>query len=93
MQSDPEQARRLFTDAPASFDLVLTDFQMPGMTGLDLAEKLRAAHPTIPILIASGFTGQFTHERMQALGIFRLLNKPLSMSELAEAIAAALAPA
>ncbi len=93
VQSDPEQARRLFTDAPASFDLVLTDFQMPGMTGLDLAEKLRAAHPTIPILIASGFTGQFTHERMQALGIFRLLNKPLSMSELAEAIAAALAPA
>ena len=37
------------------FDLVITDYSMPGMTGGDLARAVRAVAPSMPILIASGY--------------------------------------
>ena len=36
-------------------DLVVTDHAMPGMTGLELAERLRAEHPALPVVLATGY--------------------------------------
>ena len=38
-----------------AFDLIITDYSMPGMTGGDLAKAARAVAPKLPILIASGY--------------------------------------
>lgn len=40
--------------APDSYDLLITDYNMPGLTGLDLVERLRAAHMALPVIMASG---------------------------------------
>jgi CheY-like chemotaxis protein len=40
--------------ADHSFDLTITDYAMPGMTGLELAKRIRAEWPALPLLLASG---------------------------------------
>jgi PAS domain S-box-containing protein len=42
-------------DGGASFDLLITDYSMPGMTGAELAKAVRERAPTLPILLASGY--------------------------------------
>ena len=41
--------------AGEAVDLVITDHAMPGMTGLELARKLRAERPELPVMLATGF--------------------------------------
>ena len=40
---------------PGQFDLAVTDFNMPGMSGLDVARELRAIRPDLPVALASGY--------------------------------------
>ena len=71
-----------------AIDLVITDHAMPGMTGLELAERLRAEWPQIPILLASGHA-----ELPQRAGLsLPRLTKPFRQDELANAIAAVVTP-
>jgi two-component system alkaline phosphatase synthesis response regulator PhoP len=65
-------------------DAVITDYQMPGMTGIELIEKLRndpatAATPVI-MLTARGFA--VDHEQKEKLAIAHCLSKPFSPREL-----------
>jgi CheY-like chemotaxis protein len=76
--------RILETDA--QFDLVITDFAMPGMTGLDLATKIKKSYPRLPVVIATGYAELPPHS---TLG-FPRLNKPYTQQELAEALEATL---
>ncbi len=66
-----------------SVDLVITDQAMPGMTGLELAERVRAGWPALPILIASG------HAELpdRAGSSLPRLAKPFRQDELADAVA------
>jgi CheY-like chemotaxis protein len=75
--------------ASGGFALLLTDVAMPGMTGVELARKVRAAMPDLPIVFASGyadvqtFGDELLHEN--------LLKKPYRITDLAARIGAALA--
>jgi PAS domain S-box-containing protein len=48
-------AIRIYDAAPSEIDLVLTDVTMPGMSGYDLAEHLRARAPDLPVVLMSGY--------------------------------------
>ncbi|MFL9826377.1 response regulator [Rhodoplanes sp. SY1] len=64
-------------------DLVITDYLMPAMTGAELAREIRARHPDLPILLATGYaslTGEATTD-------LPLLAKPFQQAELAATIA------
>lgn len=51
-----EQAiAQLKDSANAAFDAVMTDVRLPGMSGIELAQKLVKDHPNIPVVIASGY--------------------------------------
>jgi signal transduction histidine kinase/CheY-like chemotaxis protein len=63
-------------------DLVITDYAMPGMTGLQLAEELHLVKPLLPVVLATGFSDL---QGTVAIGIERLA-KPFGARELAEAI-------
>ena len=65
----------------ASVDLVITDFQMPGMNGRELAERARKMRPGLPVLIISAYRTESV-----ASEAFELLEKPFSLDQLAEAI-------
>lgn len=86
--ADPGEALRLLTTAPAP-DLLLTDFSMPAMTGLELAERARMAHADLRVLIISGWADADTLEKSAARP--RLLRKPFDERVLLEAVRSALA--
>ena len=66
------------------FDLLLTDYMMPGMTGAHLATQARALLPSLPVLLASGFA-----ELDGSTGAgWPRLRKPYSLSDLSTALAA-----
>ncbi len=60
------------------YDLVFTDIRMPGMDGVDLAERVKARRPWTPVVIVTGYGTTANEQRARALGVSAFLNKPLS---------------
>jgi CheY-like chemotaxis protein len=85
------EALAAFQAAPHHFDLVITDYTMPQMTGEALARALRSLRPDIPIILETGFSHTIDAERATALGINAFLLKPWTVRELARTIAQVLA--
>lgn len=83
----PEQALTLFAAAPFDFDLIFSDFQMPGMNGLELIKQCLEVRPGTPAFIASGFAGRVTPVEMRKAGVAQFFQKPIDLGELAAAIA------
>ena len=67
-------------------DLVITDYGMPGMTGVEVAEELQRLRPGLPVLLATGY-GELP--AADAAGLARL-SKPFGQAELAAAVEAVL---
>ena len=65
-------------------DLVITDMQMPVLTGLELVEKLRSHHETnaIPVIMLTARSHAVSSEQQEQLGIHLCLSKPFSPREL-----------
>lgn len=78
----PEEALLALQAHPAGVDLVITDFTMPGMTGLDLARALQKIRADLPILLATGRASQLSPERLRADGICDILPKPFDLKTL-----------
>ncbi len=53
--TDPHAALQLMEADPASFSLLITDLTLPGMSGEELTERMRAVNPHLPVIIASGY--------------------------------------
>jgi signal transduction histidine kinase len=70
------------------FDLVFTDLGLPGMSGEELARRIAAQSPGTPIVLLTGWADQLQAEGKPLAGVSRILGKPLTISNLAEAIAA-----
>ncbi|MBU1406008.1 MAG: response regulator [Proteobacteria bacterium] len=64
-------------------DLVITDMSMPRLTGKELAEKLLAERPGLPIILCTGYNEQINAESARELGIRAFLLKPFQEKELA----------
>ncbi len=87
--ADGFEAERLFLEATAGFDLVLTDVVMPKLNGTELMKRLRAYQDDLKVLYMSGYSEGV----LVSLGSAEtLLHKPFRPEELAEAVAAMLAP-
>jgi PAS domain S-box-containing protein len=84
------EALEVFRAAPQNFDLVITDYTMPTMTGEVLAQELRCIRPSIPIILCTGFSDTMTAERARVLGIDTLVLKPWRVRDLSLAIRQAL---
>jgi two-component system, cell cycle sensor histidine kinase and response regulator CckA len=87
------EAWEWFRLEPNRFDLVLTDQTMPHLTGCDLAVRLLAIRPNLPIILATGYSAQVDGEQIKMLGIRELLLKPMGMHTLAETVYRALSHA
>ena len=80
----------MFKEKPLDFDLVITDQTMPQMTGLELAQELLGLRPELPIILVTGFSQVVTPEKAKAAGVREYIMKPLSISELTNAISRSL---
>ncbi len=86
-----EEAQRLPAEPP--YHLLLTDYLLPGATGLDLAETLGRRWGELQVVIMSGYAPDDVAGALLASGQRHFLQKPFDMKALAKAIRAALNPA
>ena len=91
--SDAERALETFRSRPGDFDVVVTDYLMPRMAGVDLARAVHNLRPDVPIVLLTGYMEELPEETIRAAGIRRLVNKPATMLELAGALRAVVAGA
>jgi CheY-like chemotaxis protein len=68
------------------YDLVVTDLQMPGINGYEVASRLRQARPDVAVLIVSGTFLPDTVKARSPLGRLEMLAKPFSLEQLKAAI-------
>ena len=80
------EALAIFRKEPDAFDLVITDYTMPNLTGMDLAVELLKVRATIPIILCTGHSETVSPEIAKEVGIREYLMKPLAKQELAEAV-------
>ncbi|MBF0427328.1 MAG: response regulator [Magnetococcales bacterium] len=79
--TDPVAALECFQASPYAFDVVVTDQMMPGLTGDELAIRLKKIRSNIPLLLCTGFSEKTTEERIAAVGFRDCLYKPVSMND------------
>ena len=78
--ADPQAALQDFISRPADIHLLLTDLTMPGMNGLELASQVYKIRPDLPVIIATGFSGDLITpaELSERPNIRRVVEKPLT---------------
>jgi CheY-like chemotaxis protein len=86
--NSPQAALAAFEAAPENFELVITDLEMPGMTGVELCRRLHAISPGAKNLLMTG-SGMVSEEAAASEGFCGLLHKPFPFAELRRAIEAA----
>ena len=83
----PQAALAAFMADPRHWHMVITDFAMPGMNGVELARQIRMCRREIPIILCTGFGGAVDAMAAKSIGISRVINKPFDRQELSRVIA------
>jgi len=87
----PEALDRL---AREDYDVVYTDIKMPGMDGLEVAARIKASRPWLPVVIVTGYGTDANEAKAKDIGVAGFLRKPLSPEMIETSMAdALLAPA
>jgi CheY-like chemotaxis protein len=84
--SAPVALRRAAEIRDASLILILSDINMPGMSGLELLPVMRAAHPQVPVIMITAYGDTETRRKVMERGAQGLLTKPIDFALLREAI-------
>ncbi len=71
-----EEAMRKLNEE--KYDLVYTDIRMPGISGLEVAEQVKARKPWTPVVIITGYGTDAAEARAKAAGVSSFVHKPLS---------------
>ena len=75
---------------PGGYDILVTDFSMPGMSGLNAARKFTEINPGLPVLMITGLDPDISDAELVAAGICRTMPKPCSTADLSRAISESL---
>lgn len=80
-------ALELFRDCPERVDIVVTDMVLPGgLTGLDVAEKLRERQPSLEVILTSGYSIALAGKELVPSDHVHFLPKPYSTAQLLNAV-------
>jgi FixJ family two-component response regulator len=80
----------LHSDSIARTTCLITDMRMPGMSGLDLHERLAARGEAIPTIVITAFPKESDRARARRNGVIYYLAKPFDLNQLADCITSAL---
>lgn len=82
--SDGAEALRLFS--PGEFDLIVTDFVMPNVDGMELAESIKKVAPQVPVILMTSYADKVGGTLGQVSNVDVLLSKPVPVARLLEAV-------
>jgi len=80
----PAEALHLMADG--TFDLLITDYRMPKMNGLELVSHLRTNRCWVPIILMTAFSANIDTKKAAQLGINTIMHKPFDSSELKQTL-------
>jgi PAS domain S-box-containing protein len=84
--TDPRLAAAALRARPMDFDLLVTDYNMPGYCGLDLLREARLIRPNLPVALASGYVTSEIEQSALSAGARALIYKPNDVNELCETV-------
>ena len=90
-KSNAESALSVIQEG-TDINLVITDYRMPGMNGVEFLTTLRNILPSVPVIMITGFSSVETYLQSISLGAFEYLHKPFGDKELYRIVKAALQP-
>ena len=76
-QPDGIEALKTFQENPHRFDLIITDFTMPHMTGYALAAEMMRIRPGIPVILCTGYNEAASREKARRAGIAEAIRTAL----------------
>lgn len=80
--TDPHEAEQALRERAAEFDLLVTDYNMPGYCGVDLLRAARLIRADLPVALASGYVTPEIEQSAYAEGARALIHKPNDVDEL-----------
>jgi len=86
--TDGEEALRLFEQQ--AFDLLITDYRMPGTDGMTLATRIRQLYPQTAIIMITAYASNALREQAARVAIHRVMDKPVKLAEIRSAALEAL---
>lgn len=84
--TDAAAALAAFRADPDQYDLVVTDFNMPGTSGLEVAGEIMSLRPDLPIVLTSGYVNDELVEQARRAGIRHVIYKPSTAKEFCDAV-------
>lgn len=75
-------AQAFLGEADGVYGCVVSDIQMPGMTGLQLAQALKARSPTLPIILITACPEEVGRRQAERLGVAHYIEKPFDPDDL-----------
>jgi FixJ family two-component response regulator len=84
-------AEEFLQAGPHVFRCIITDIQMPGLSGIELKQRLSAEHCVTPVIMITARVEQTLHQLALSVGAYCLLRKPFKANALIDCVERALA--
>ena len=82
----PSGEEALLESGRNAIDLLITDYMLPGMSGVELMHKVRARHPEVKVIFITGMTEKKKREEMLNAGALAIFDKPIPMADFLDVV-------
>ena len=82
----PSGEEALIESARHRVDLLVTDYKLPGMSGVELMHKVRARHPEAKVVLITGMTDRKVREEMLNAGALAIFDKPIPLADFLDVV-------
>lgn len=82
----PSGEEALLQSSRRRVDLLVADYLLPGMNGIELTHKIRARNPEVKVILITGMTERRVREQIINTGAFAIFDKPISMADFLDAV-------
>ena len=84
---DPRDALSAICEDPESWSALITDYDMPAMTGGELSARIRQVAPDLPIVVVTALARRLTDPRLVNGQVAAILSKPVDLDQLCRSLA------
>lgn len=82
----PSGEEALLESTRHKVDLLVTDYKLPGMSGVELMHKIRARHPEVKVILVTGTSDKKARDEMLNAGALAIFDKPIPMADFLDSI-------